>query len=131
MVHYNYYVTLMQTPGCLRNYYTIAKSRTQSNIVPTCRLIYQISPEGKQQRDCGEGQETADTYKACQPFLPLNSTVLFGHFAAAKCPHRTPQKTGVKLGGYPHANYRIRITNEYRSHPVSQRYSPVFFPWFL
>ena len=22
--------------------------------------------------DCGEGQETADTYKACQPFLPLS-----------------------------------------------------------
>ena len=79
------------------------------------------------QYDCGEGQEMADTYKACQPFLPLSSTVLFGRFAAAKCPHRTPQKNGVKLGGYPSANYCIRITNPYRSHPVSQRHSPVFF----
>ena len=52
--------------------------------------------------DCGEGQEMADTYKACQPFPALSSTVLFGHFAAAKCPHRTPQKIGVKLGGYPY-----------------------------
>ena len=52
--------------------------------------------------DCGEGQETADICKECQPFLPLSTTVLFGRFAAAKCPHRTPQKIGVKLGGYPY-----------------------------
>jgi hypothetical protein len=39
--------------------------------------------------DCGEWQEMSDTYKACQTFLPLSTTVLFGHFAAAKCPHRT------------------------------------------
>ena len=71
-IHSNYDISLMQTPGCLRNYYTIAKSRTQSNIVPTCRLIYQISSEEKQQRDCGEGQKTADTYKECRPFLPLS-----------------------------------------------------------
>ena len=72
----------------------------------------------------------ADTYKTCQPFLPLSSTVLFGRFALAKCPHRTPQKIGVKLGGYPYANYCIRITNQYRLHPVSQRYPPVFFQAF-
>ena len=77
--------------------------------------------------DCGEGQEMADTHKACQPFLPLSATVLFGHFAAAKCPHRTPQKIGVKLGGYPSANYCIRITKPYRLHPVSQSHTSVFF----
>lgn len=71
-----------------------------------------------------------DTYKECQPFLPLSPTVLFGRFPLAKCPHRPPQKTGVKLGGYPNANHRIRITNQYRSHPVSQRLSPVFFHGF-
>ena len=26
----------------------------------------------------------ADTYKECQPFLPLNSTVLFGCFRCSK-----------------------------------------------
>ena len=30
-----------------------------------------------------------DTLKGSQPFLPLNPTVLFSHFAVAKCPHRT------------------------------------------
>ncbi len=42
--------------------------------------------------DCGEGQETADTYKACQPFLPLNSTVLFGRFASSKMSSQNPSK---------------------------------------
>ena len=69
----------------------------------------------------------ADTYKACRSFLPLSTTVLFDRFATAKCPHRTPQKNGVKLGGYTHANYCIWNTNQYRLHPVSQRYPPVFF----
>ena len=48
--------------------------------------------------DCGEGHEMADTYQACQPFLPLSSTVLFGRFAPTKCPHRTPQKTDKVWG---------------------------------
>ena len=53
-------------------------------------------------------------------FAPL-TTVLYGRFPLAKYPHRTPQKIDVKLGGYPSANYCIRITNPYRLHPVSQR----------
>ena len=69
----------------------------------------------------------ADTYNACQPFSAPLATVLFGRFAAAKCPHRTPQKTGVRLGGAPSANYCIKLTNPYRLHPVSQRYPTVFF----
>jgi len=61
-----------------------------------------------------KGAEMADTYKACQPFLPLSSTVLFGRFATAKCPHRTPQKISVKLGGYLYANCCIWNTNQYQ-----------------
>ena len=31
-----------------------------------------MPPEERQQCVCGEGQETADTYKECRPFLPLS-----------------------------------------------------------
>ena len=66
------------------------------------RLARRASPinyhRTTQYGDCGEGQETADTCKACQPFLPLSSTVLFGRFAPTKCPHRTPQKTDKVWG---------------------------------
>ena len=44
----------------------------------------------------------AGTYKECQPFLPLSSTVLFARFATVKCPHKTPRKIRVKLVGYPY-----------------------------
>ena len=60
----------------------------------------------------------ADTYKECQPFLPLSPTVLFGHFAAAKCPHRTPQILAWYSAGYQTANYRTYIAKQYPLHPV-------------
>ena len=78
-----------------------------------------------------EGQETADTCKACQPFLPLSSTVLFGRFPLAKCPHRTPLKIGVKLGGYPYCKL---LHTDYKSVPITSCFTealPGIFPWFL
>ena len=67
------------------------------------------------------GRKRPTPTKSVGHFKPLSSTVLFGRFATAKCPHRTPQKTSVKLGGYPYANDCKRNTNQYRLHPVSQR----------
>ena len=60
----------------------------------------------------------ADTYKVYQPFLPLNSTVLFGHFVAVKCPHRTPQILAWYLVSNPTADYRTYIAKQYPLHPV-------------
>ena len=57
--------------------------------------------------DCGEWQKMSDTYKVCQTFLPLSRLFCSAIFVTAKCPHRTPQKIGVKLGGA-----HMRITAE-------------------
>ena len=81
--------------------------------------------------DCGEGQEMADTYKECRPFLPPLTTVLFGRFRKQQNVLTEPLKKSVLNWAGTHiANYCIRITNPYRSHPVSQRHSPVFFHAF-
>ena len=40
------------------------------------------------------------------------------------------KKSVLNWAGTHIANYCIRITNPYRSHPVSQRHSPVFFHGF-
>jgi len=46
-------------------------------------IIYTITqgqPQKTPQYDCGEGQEMADTYKACQPFLPLSRLFCSANF---------------------------------------------------
>lgn len=70
-----------------------------------------------------------DTFKECQPFLPLSATVLFGRFRSSKMSHRIPQKIGVRLGGYPYANYCIRFTNPYH-YILFHRDPPVYFHAF-
>jgi len=73
----------------------------------------------------------ADTCKGCQPFLPLSATVLFGRFREQQNVLTEPLKKPVLNWAGTHiANYCIRITNPYRSCPVSQRHLPVFFHAF-
>ena len=55
--------------------------------------------------DCGEGQKMADTYKACQPFLPLSATVLFGNF-----PPQNVLTEPLKKPVLDWADSRLRIT---------------------
>jgi len=50
--------------------------------------------------------------------LLVSSTVLFGHFAAAKCPHRTPQILVWYSASYPTADYCTYIAKPYPLHPV-------------
>ena len=77
--------------------------------------------------DCGEGQETADTYKACQPFLPLSRLFCSAVLRLQNVLTEPLKKSVLNWAGTHIANYCIRITNPYRSHPVSQSYPPVFF----
>ena len=71
-----------------------------------------------------------DTYQACQPFLPLSATVLFGNFPPQNVLTEPLKNPVLNWAGTHIANYCIRITNPYRLHPVSQRHSPVFFHAF-
>ena len=72
----------------------------------------------------------ADTYKACQPFLPLSRLFCSAVFRLQNVLTEPLKKSVLNWAGTHIANYCIRITNPYRSHPVSQRLSPVFFHGF-
>ena len=72
----------------------------------------------------------ADTYKACQPFLPLSRLFCSAVLRLQNVLTEPLKKSVLNWAGTHIANYRIRITNPYQSHPVSQKHSPVFFHAF-
>ena len=80
--------------------------------------------------DCGEGQETADTYKACQPFLPLSTTVLFGNFPPQNVLTEPLKKTVLNWAG---AHMRITAWGlQIRTNYILfHRGTPGLFPYSL
>ena len=78
-----------------------------------------MPPEERQQCVCGQGQETADTYKECRPFLPLSRLFCSVVLLQQNVLTEPLKKPVLNWAGTHIANYCIRITNPYRLHPVS------------
>ena len=72
-----------------------------------------MPPEERQQCVCGEGQETADTYKACQPFLPLSRLFCSAVLRLQNVLTEPLKKQTRFWGGYPNVNHSTSITQQY------------------